>query len=147
MKVLLLKDVKGTGKKGEIKNVSDGHGRNFLIPRGLAREATDSTVTEHMHQEKSKKKRDDEALAAAKELAKKIENLDLEIKMPAGDSGKLFGSVTNADVADLLKSKGVDVDKRKVVLKSAIKNTGEFTLKVKLYKGVSPEFKLKIVNE
>ncbi len=147
MKVILLKDIKGTGKKGEVKNVSDGHARNYLIPKGLVREATTSNITEHTHQVKSKQKRDDEALAAAKELAEQIKALDLVIKMPAGDSGKLFGSVTNNDIAELLKNKGVNIDKRKIVLKNAIKNTGDYEVKLKLYKGVAETVKLSIVKE
>ncbi len=147
MKVLLLKDIKGTGKKGEMKEVSDGHARNFLIPRGMAREATASTVSEHQHQKKSKQKRDAQDLVAAQELKRTIEALDFSIQMPAGDNGKLFGSVTSGDIAKLLADKNIDVDKRKIVVKTAIKNAGEHLIKVKLYKAVVADLKLQIITE
>lgn len=134
MKLILLKDVKGTGKQGQLVEVSDGHARNFLIPKGLAKEATQGNVKqqEHIHFAEEKRKADE--LQEAKELAKKISDLKVVLKSKMGENGKLFGSITSKDVADSLeKQHGIKLDKRKIVLEHPIRDKGEKVLEVKLY--------------
>jgi large subunit ribosomal protein L9 len=138
MKVILLKDVKGTGKKGEIKEVNDGHARNFLIPRKLARPATDASVKELSHQKASHDKKMAEELDAAKALAKQLDEITLTITSKAGEGGKLFGSITSKDLAELLiKEHGIEIDKRKIQLTGAIKTLGSQKIDIKVYPQVS----------
>lgn len=148
MKVILLKDIKGTGKKGQVINASDGHARNYLIPRGLAKEATDGSVRALDHQIKSEKKRKDEELAAAQELADKISKLELKIKAKAGDGGKLFGSITTKEIAALLKKEsGIEIDKRKIVMDGAIKTLGTTIVDVKVYPSVVAKLKVSVTEQ
>jgi large subunit ribosomal protein L9 len=138
MKVILLKDIKGTGKKGDIKEVSDGHARNFLFPRQLAREATDSSVKELEHHKASFDKRKQEELEEAKALAERLSALQIIIHSKAGEGGKLFGSITSKDITDSLeKNHGYALDKRKLQLSGGIKSMGTHKVDVKLYPGVS----------
>jgi len=136
MKVILLKDIKGTGKKGDIINASDGHARNFLIPRKLAKPATDSSVKELQHQKASAKKRKEEELKKAKELAEELSKIEIKINTKAGESGKLFGSITNKDIAEILKKDyGHKIDKKKIVM-DAIKAIGRTEIQIKVYPNV-----------
>ncbi len=145
MKVILLKDVKGTGKKGDIKDVSDGHARNFLIPRGLAKEATSSSIKEHNAQEKSAKKRIEEDTKNANELKAKLESHKFVFTVKAGDSGKLFGAITNKEIAEKIKTDlGIDVDKKKVVISGGIKSTGSHDVVVKLYREISAKIVVEV---
>lgn len=138
MKVIFLKDVKGTAKKGEVKEVSDGHARNFLFPKGLAREATDSSVKEMAHHKASLDKRKQEELDEAKGLAERLSALTLKIHSKAGEGGKLFGSITSKDIAETLeKTSGYVIDKRKIQLEGAIKTMGTHKVEAKLYPGVT----------
>lgn len=146
MKVILLNDIKGTGKKGDVIEASDGHARNYLIPRGLARVATDGSVKEVQHQKESADKRKAAELAEAKELAARVEKMEIEFKQKVGEGGKLFGSITSKDVSELLeKTHGLKVDKKKIEIGS-IKAIGTFSAEVKLYPGVSAKVTVK-VNE
>lgn len=148
MKVILLKDVKGTGKKGDVVNVSDGHARNFLVPRGLAKEATEGNVSKLKHQQASQKKREEEELAEAKALANKISNLILKFKSKAGDGGKLFGSITSKDIATELKKKHkITVDKRKINLDNPIKDLGARYVEIKVYPEVTAKLKIEVIAE
>lgn len=148
MKVILLKDIKGTGKKGDIINASDGHARNFLFPRGLAKPATDGNVSALSHQKKSADKKKAEDLAAAKELAAKIESIELKFKTQAGDGGRLFGSITSKDIVQKLKKDhGIGVDKKKLVMDGPIKLLGTEEVKVKVYPKVSAKLKVIVENE
>jgi large subunit ribosomal protein L9 len=147
MKVILLKDVKGTGKKGDVVNASDGHARIFLIPRGLAKEATDSTLSSLKHQKASEDKRKAEELAAAKELAEKIGSLEVKIQSKAGEGGKLFGSITSKDIAEKLKKDfDLKIDKRKISMDGAIKSLGTTTLDVKVYPSVVGKLKVTVTE-
>lgn len=148
MKVILLKDVKGTGKKGDMVNASDGHARNYLIPRGLAMEATDSNIRELKHQKATAKRKEEEAIAEAEAVKKDIEGRGaLVIKAEAGDGGRLFGAVTNINVAEaLLKDFGFDIDRKKIAMDS-IKQLGEHEAVIKLHPGVSATLKLNVVAE
>jgi|LGOV01.1.fsa_nt_gb large subunit ribosomal protein L9 len=148
MKVILLKDIKGTGKKGDTINTSDGHARNFLIPRKFAVEATEANLRElsfkKANVEKSKKNELENAKAFAKELSEK----ELKIVTKAGEGGKLFGSITSKDLADELSSKyNIDIDKKKIVLKNPIKEIGTFDIEVKVYPNVKANIKVTIISE
>lgn len=148
MKVILLKDIKGTGKKGEIINASDGHARNYLIPRGLAKEATDGSVKELEHQNAAKVKKEEQALAEAKALAAKIDTLEVTVKTKAGEGGRLFGSITNKDIADLIKSvHNLDIDKKKIVMEHPIRNLGTSQITIKVYPKVTAQIKVHVVEE
>lgn len=147
MQVILLKDVKGTGKKGDVLNVSDGHGRNFLIPRGLAKEATDGGVSQVKHQKAAEDKRNAEILAEAKELAAKIESLKVTFQAKAGEGSKLFGSITNKDVADMLKQQhGIQVDKKKVKM-DQIKMLGTFNAEIKIHPRVTAKLEVYVSEQ
>ncbi|MDK2918832.1 MAG: large subunit ribosomal protein [Candidatus Petromonas sp.] len=148
MKVILLKDVKGTGKKGDVVNVSDGHARNFLIPRGFAKEATDSNIKTLKHQKQMQKRKQEEELAKAKALAEKISSITLTFKSKAGEGGRLFGSITSKDIAEKLKKEHkIKVDKRKIVLDNPIKELGARFVEIKVYPEVSGKLKVQVVAE
>ncbi len=148
MKVILLKDIKGTGKKGEIINASDGHARNYLIPRGLAKEATDGSVRQLEHQNAAKEKRAQEELDEAKALAEKINTFEITFKTKAGEGGRLFGSITNKDVAEMIKKKySLDIDKKKIVMDQPIRTLGTTKVTIKVYPKVSAEMKVQVIEE
>ncbi len=137
MKVILLQDVKGTGKKDEIVNVSDGYGRNFLLPRKLAVEATAQAMNDIKNRERAKEYHIEEEKKAARAIAQKLEGITVKLRAKAGASGKLFGSVTSKEVAEeLSRIAGIDIDKRKVSMDD-IKSFGTFSCEVKLYQGIS----------
>lgn len=147
MKMILLADVKSIGKKGQIVNVSDGYARNFLLPKKLAVEATTSNMNELALKQKAEDKRKQKELEEARELAKKLENVTVKVAVKTGDGGRLFGSVTNKEVAACLKEQtGIDIDKKKIVLNVAFKNVGEGHAVVKLHPEVSAELKINIVS-
>ena len=134
MKVVLLQDVKGQGKKDEIITVSDGYARNFLFPKKLAAEADAKVLNDIKNREAAKARRIELEKQAARETAKKFEGLLVKIAVQAGADGKFYGSVTNKDIADALAAQhGVEVDKRKIVLDAPIKAYGTYTVDVKLY--------------
>ena len=138
MKVIFLQDVKGSGKKGEIKNVADGYARNMLLPKGYAVEATAANMNKLEGAQASAQHKIDVDIQAAKEAAAKIKGKKVEIVAKAGSNGKLFGSVTAANVADALSQQfGLKVDKKKIVLSTDIKNFGSYTASVKLYNGIA----------
>lgn len=137
MKLVLLQDVKSLGKKGELVNASDGYARNFLIPRGLAKEANAQAMNEYHNAENSKKYKHDQEVAAAQAAKEALDGKTVSVKSKAGKEGKLFGSVTTKEVAAELKSKyGIDVDKRKIVM-SDIKTCGSYKAEVKLHQGIT----------
>ncbi len=145
MKVILTADVKGQGKKGDMINVSDGYARNFLLPKGLATEATKTAINEMKGKADAKAYREEKELEAAKELAAKIEAVSVTIESKSGDNGKLFGSITSGDVADALKMQGhIVIDKKKIVLHDPIKSVGEYSLPVKVHAGVSATLKVTV---
>ena len=143
MIVILQQDVKGTGKKGEVVKVSDGYARNVLIPKGIAKEATEGNVKSLNRQKEIAAEKNAAQKAAAEATAAKLNESSVTIKAKGGDGGRLFGSVTNKDVADAMKEQlDLKIDKKKVELKNAIKNEGEFTAKVRLFAGVSADLKV-----
>lgn len=147
MKVILLDDVKGTGKKGDIKEVKDGYARNCLIAKKLAVEATAANMNLLEGQKASAQHKIDVEIANAKELASKLEGKTVKISAKGGANGRLFGSITGKDItAQLKKQFNCDVDKRKLVLENEIKAFGGYNVEAKLYSGVSAKFTV-IVEE
>ncbi|MGN0703375.1 MAG: 50S ribosomal protein L9 [Lentihominibacter sp.] len=146
MVVILLKDVKGTGKAGEVVKVSDGYARNMLIPKGLAKEATEGNIRNLEKQKEIADEKRAEQKAAAQKQAEKIGEITLTIKSKGGESGKLFGSITSKDIADALqKQENIKVDKKKIVLDSPIKQTGTSEVTVKLFPEVSAVLKINVI--
>lgn len=144
MKVVLLADVKGKGKKGELVTVSDGYARNFLFPKNLAVEADSAAMGELRSREESKAHHIAVEKQQATDLANKISGANIVIKAKAGSGGKLFGAVTSKEVsAELKKLFNIDVDKRKVSMKD-IKSFGEYTAEVKFYTGISASINIKV---
>lgn len=146
MKVVLKTDIKGKGKKGEIVQVSDGYAQNFLFPKGFAAPADAKAENELKNQISSKEYRAKVDLENAKELKKVLESIEIRAKASAGTDGKIYGSITNARIAELLQENhGISVDKRKIDI-DPIKNFGTFTAHVKLSSGISADLKV-IVEE
>lgn len=143
MLVILNKDVKGTGKAGDVVKVNDGFARNMLIPKGLATEATAGNVRQLEKKKAIEAEKKAEEKAAAVQLAEKIKTIAVVIKTKAGDNGKIFGSITSKDIAEELKKQhSIDVDKKKIQLSSPIKNTGEISVEIKLYSEVAATLKV-----
>ncbi len=140
MKVILLADVKGQGKKGQLVNVSDGYARNFLFPKNLAKEANAAAMAELNSKAEAAAFHYEEDKAKAKEIAKKIEGTTLKLTAKAGAAGKLFGSITSKEIAtELNRLLGINIDKKKLTV-SDIKNYGEYTATVKLFTDVTASF-------
>ncbi len=141
MKVILTEDVKGQGKKGQMIEVSDGYGRNFLLAKGLAVEANASNVNVMKTKQAAEAARKAKELAEAKALATELAKVNLTIRVKAGENGKLFGAVSTKDIADELKKQyKYDVDKKKLVLREMIKSLGTYEVQAKLYSEVSAKF-------
>ncbi len=146
MKVILLSDVKALGKKGDVVEVAEGYGRNYLLPRNLAAEANKGALAAIADQKRAQEKRDALHLAEARELASKIEQSSLAVKVKAGGNGKLFGAITNADVAEAIHAAlDVAVDKHKIEIKSQIKALGSFPVEIKLHKNVVAKATISVV--
>ena len=147
MIVILQKDVKKLGKQGEIVQVKDGYARNFLFPRELAVEATDKNLRQLDNKLLSIKKQNEEELAEAQTLAKRIEELQVELKLKAGEGGKTFGSISTKEIADTLKSEfDLEVDRRKLGLEEPIKSLGTHLVNVKLHQEVTAELKVNVTE-
>ena len=145
MKVLLLADVKGQGKKDQIINVSDGYARNFLFPKKLAVEADAGAMADAKNKEASKQFRLKEEKAAAEALAAKLNEITVVIKTAGGNDNKLYGSVTTKDISDALKaSHGIEIDKRKLSVAENIKTFGTYNVDVKVYPEVSAKMKVSV---
>lgn len=145
MKVILLQDVKGKGKKGQLIEASDGYARNFLLPKKLAIEATADALNTKKMNDKATAERIAKEKAEAQALSGKLREMMLTVKAKGGGNGKLFGSVTNQEIADALKaSAGVTLDKRKIVISDPIKNVGTYTVTCKLGYEISAPLTVKI---
>ena len=145
MKVILLQDVKGKGKKGAMIEVSDGYARNFMLPKKLAIEATPDAINTKKMNDKATQERIAREKAEALELSKKLREMTLVVMARGGGNGRLFGSVTNQEIADALKVKtGVTLDKRKIVISDPIKNVGTYTVTCKLGYEISAPLTVKI---
>ena len=148
MKVVLLADVKGHGKKGDLVEASDGYARNYLLPKGLATEATKGVINELKGKSDAAAYRKEQEKKAAMETKAALESGSVTIKARSGDGGKLFGKVTSQDVADAIKMQLHQViDKKKIVLPDGIKTIGDKTVDVKLYPEISAKVVVKVVSE
>ncbi len=145
MIVILLQDVKGKGKAGDVVKVNDGYARNMLLPKGLAKEATQGNVRSLEKQKALAEEKRQEQKAAAQELAQKLEKLTVTIQSKGGENGKLFGSITSKDIAEALEAQeGIKVDKKKIDLAAPIKQTGTETVTLKLFPEVAAKLKVKV---
>jgi large subunit ribosomal protein L9 len=148
MKVILLQDVQGTGKKGEIKEVKDGYARNALFPKGLAIEATKANLTLLEQKKGAAQHKLDTERSAAEELAKKLSDKGLKIiAKAAGEDGRLFGSVTTKDICAALKKDSFDIDKKKLTIYGDIKTYGTYEVEAKLYSGITAKFSVIVAGE
>lgn len=144
MKVILLDNIQGHGKKGDIVTVNDGYAKNYLLPKKLAVEATKSVLNEIQQKVAKEQRILKEERLAAEEQAKKMSGTVIEVKMRCGDDGKMYGSVTNQNVADALKEIGYDIDKKKITIKDNIKTLGIYDAEVKVYKDITAKIKINV---
>jgi large subunit ribosomal protein L9 len=147
MKVIFLKDVKGTALEGEVKDVKDGYARNYLIPRGIVAPATEANLKKLETRKDKIKEKEEQKLAAAKEKAEKLNELEVELSVKAGEKGRLFGAVTSQDIAEAIKAKGFELDKKDIELDNPIKETGTHSVTVGLYKDAKAEIKVTVTAE
>ena len=146
MKVILLQDVKGKGKKGQMLEVSDGYARNFMLPKKLAIEATPDAINTMRMNDKATQERIAREKAEALAVSKKLREMTVTVTAKGGGNGRLFGSVTNAEIADALAKQGVKLDKRKIVMNETIKNVGTYTVTCKLGYEITAPLSVKIVE-
>lgn len=145
MKVILKQDVKGLGKKDEIVNASDGYAKNYLIPKGMAVIATTGNVNEAVNKQKAVAEKKQRELDTAKDFAAKLDGKTVTIKAKAGESGKLFGAVSNKDISDAIKNQyRIEIDKKKIVLNDPIKTAGNHEVEIRIYAGVITKVNVKI---
>ena len=148
MKLILLEDVKSVGKKGDIVNKNDGYALNYLIPKKLAVEATKANMNDLELKKKAEEKRKKEELEEAKKIAEKLNDKVVKVSVKAGENGKVFGSVTNKEIADALaKQTGMDIDKKKISFDAPIKMVGRRIVKIKLHPQVTVELAVEIAGE
>lgn len=148
MKVILNADVKGKGKKGDFVNVNDGYARNFLLPKGLAVEATAANLNDLKGKKEAENYRRQQDLESAMQTAEKLKTVAVELSAKAGGNGKLFGSVTSKDISEKLKYQHhIVIDKKKMILPDGIKSTGTHTVEIKLHPKVKAELKVVISEE
>lgn len=141
MKVIFLQDVKGKGKKGEVKNVSEGYARNFLFPQNLAIEANQGNIKTLQMKKQGEEKKQEEMLNEAKRFKEQIEKVTVEIKAKSGDGGRLFGAVTSKQIAETMKKMKLKVDKRKIELIEPIRTLGYTNVKIKIHQEVTADRK------
>jgi large subunit ribosomal protein L9 len=145
MKVILLQDVKGVGKKDQIVNASEGYAKNFLFPKNLALEANTGNMKQLDNKKKAEAAKAQEELENAQALAVEIEKMNVKVEVKIGENGKLFGAVTNKEIGAAIKEQyGMDIDKKKIVLADSIKTTGEKEASVKLHPKVSAKLKITV---
>lgn len=147
MKIILLQDVKGQGKKGDIVDVNEGYARNFLIKKGFAEIATANKINDINQKKAAADFHKAEEVKATRELAKELNGKNFTVKIKAGQGGKVFGSVTGASIADALETAGYAVDKKKVVLPQPIKTVGVYDVDLKLMEGITSKIKVTVESE
>lgn len=147
MKLLLKEDVDGLGFCGDEVEVKDGYGRNFLIPKGKALLATPNNLKAFNHQKRIVQAKVKKVTDIAQGVADKISNTNIQIKKKMGDGGKMFGTVTAQEISDLLKAKGVNIDRRKIQIQEPIKKAGEYSIPIKLHPEVTAQIKLTVEGE
>lgn len=146
--MILKQDIRALGKKGDIKEVADGYGRNYLLPKGLAIEATSGNLKVLADQKEMTAQKELREMEEAKELAGRLDGLEINFKVKTGEGGRLFGSITGKDLADQIYQKTkIELDKRKLEIEDAIKNLGKYQVKVHLYKGITAEINVNVVAE
>ena len=147
MKVILLSDIKGVGKKDEIINAADGYARNYLLPKKLAVEANAENMTKLNNKKEAASFKKDVEKQNAEELAKKLKGIMLKLKVKAGENGKIFGGITSKEISENLKAQyGFEVDKKKIELKETIKALGEYNVSIKLFEGVAADLKIQVIS-
>jgi len=146
MKVIFLQDVKTQGKKGEIKEVSEGYALNFLIPRGLAKPASQGNVKTLENQKQAELRRKEQEKIEAQQLGKTLEQLTVVLKSKAGEGGRLFGSITNKQIAEELEKMKIKIDKRKIALDEPIRTLGTTQVPVKLHPDVTATLKVQVTE-
>jgi len=147
MKVILKDDVKKLGSMGQIVEVSDGYARNYLIPRGFAVEANMKNIKSLEHEKKIIQEKSKKIKFSARDIADKLEKTTLIIKVKAGEEGKLFGSVTTMDIAEQLKERGFDIDKKRIFIEEPIKRIGTYPVNIKLHSEVTAQINVEVVQE
>lgn len=148
MKVILLQDIKGVGKKDEVINASDGYARNFLFPKKMAVEANAEHMSKLKAKQDSKNFKRGQEKEEAEKIAKQMEGILLKVKVKAGENGKIFGGVTSKEISENLKEQyNIEVDKKKIELKDTIKNVGTLTINIKLFDGVIGKLKIDVIGE
>ncbi len=148
MIVILKKDIKGTGKAGDVVKVSDGYARNMLLPKGYAVEATDGNIRSLEKQKAVQAQKEADEKAAAEKLAAELAEKKVVIRTKAGEGGRLFGSITSKDIAEAAEEQlGISIDKKKIQLNRTVKQTGHFDVEIKLYQGVKGTLSVDIVEE
>jgi large subunit ribosomal protein L9 len=147
MEVILRDHVDNVGRRGDLVKVADGYARKYILPRKLALPATEANKNRIARERKIAEAREGEERVAAEALAERLVALDLQISRKVGDNDAMYGSVTNSDIADLLKQKGFDIDRRKILLPDAIRTIGETHVPVKLHRDVTAQLKLNVVKE
>ncbi len=148
MKVIFIKDLKGQGKTGDEKNISDGYAKNFLIPKGYAIEATASNINDYKGKKDSEKYKKQQEVEKAEALKKQLSNVTLNITAKCGDNGKLFGSITSKELSEKLKEQfNLEIDKKKIQLPDGIKTVGIFTIDIKLHQGIAGKLTVNVQSE
>ena len=148
MKVILLDNIKGVGRKDDIIEANDGYARNFLIPKGKAVEANNANLSKLRAKQSSNEHKLELEKQEAEKIKEKLSDLTLEIKVKVGDNGKIFGGVTSKEIAENLKAqKNIDIDKKKIIVKETIKNIGVQVVDIKLFPGIIGKLKIKIMGE
>ncbi|KJS03445.1 MAG: 50S ribosomal protein L9 [Peptococcaceae bacterium BRH_c4a] len=148
MKVVLLQDVKGQGKKGDVITVAEGYARNFLLPRNLGVEASDGKLKELAQQKDAHQRKKNKEEEDARKTASRLEGIRVLVKSKVGEGGKLFGAVNNKDISEnLARQHGIDIDKKKILLKDPIKTKGEFPVTVKLHPAVQANINVIVQSE
>lgn len=147
MKVILLQDIKGVGKKDQVINANDGYARNYLFPKKLAVEANVGNLTNLKSKQDSNQYRKDLQKEEAIKIADKLKGLNVQIKVKAGENGKIFGGVTSKEISENLKTQhGIEIEKKKIILTETIKTLGTVNVDIKLYEGVTAKLKVQVVD-
>lgn len=148
MNVIFIKDLKGQGKVGDQKNISDGYAKNFLIPKGYAIEATTANINDLKGKKQSETYKKEQDIAHAEKLKKTLADTTVVIKTKSGENGKLFGSITSKDISEELKKQhNISIDKKKIVFPDGIKSVGSFSIEVKLYPSIVGKLNVSVVGE
>jgi large subunit ribosomal protein L9 len=147
MKVILKEDVKKLGNMGQIVTVADGYARNYLVPKGLAVEASTKNMKSLEHAQKVIQEKAKKVKESMEEFAERLSKVTLVMKAKAGEEGKLFGSVTSMDIAEQLKNEGIDIDKKKILLEEPIKRLGNYTVGIHLHADINSRINLQVVEE